>query len=421
MRILILLVGEQPSPNLLPTRYYKPERVGLVYTDLTKLRAERLATVLGALVQEPWCKTDAYRVKEIKEVLGDYVREQGWLQHELIFNLTGGTKVMALAAYEIARELNAAAFYFQTENNQSLIHAYRFDGGRLVAEDSMPISDTLTLDDYLKCYVGTYSLNMQPRDPFEDTVYQALRAVRLSSWEVMPAVYLTGVSSNVEVDMLVRYGNHVAVLEVKQTASKKGIDQLVSVTDQRTLGTYTHKLLVSATPLDENNMELAKAYRVNVIVLPSGKSGNLSPGDAEKLATTIKQMMEPKEMILLNFSHPLSAEQRAEIERLTGQRIEQVREIKTQVDTRAELAPQVVALVEACELDAAQWQTEKILIVPPSLSFVAATLLAELHGRMGYFPAMVRTRPVPDVLPPQYEIAEVINLQAVREAARKKR
>jgi len=48
-------------------------------------------------------------------------------------------------------------------------------------------------------------------------------------------------------------------------------------------------------------------------------------------------------------------------------------------------------------------------------------LLAELHGRMGYFPPIVRLRPVPNALPPRFEVAEIINLQAVREAARTRR
>lgn len=294
MRIMILLVGEQAAPNLLPTRYYNPDRIGLVCTELTEQRAKRLEAVLVGLVQQPLCRSDAYRIQEIEQSLLGYIREQGWLEHDLIFNLTGGTKVMALAAYETARELNAAAFYFQTENNQSLIHAYRFDKKALVVEESIPISGTLTLDDYLKCYIGTYTPNMKARDPFEELVYRTLSAMPSPPWEVMPAVFLTGVGPNVEADILVRYGNQVAVLEAKQTAGKKGIDQLVSVTNPRTLGTYTHKVLVSATPLDENNLELAKAYHVTVIVLPSGKSGKLSQSDAELLTDTFQKMMEPK-------------------------------------------------------------------------------------------------------------------------------
>jgi hypothetical protein len=126
-------------------------------------------------------------------------------------------------------------------------------------------------------------------------------------------------------------------------------------------------------------------------------------------------------VILLNFSHPLPPDQLARLETLTGQPIERVIEIKTQVDTNVELVPQVVALAEACQLSPTQWQQEGILVLPPALNFVAVTLLAELHGRMGYFPAHVRTRPVEGSLPPRYQVAEIINLQEVREEARKTR
>lgn len=123
-------------------------------------------------------------------------------------------------------------------------------------------------------------------------------------------------------------------------------------------------------------------------------------------------------MLLLNFSHPLTPPQRARLEELAAQEVTRVIEVKTQIDTQAELAPQVVALADACALSPQEWQTEQILVLPPSLNFVAVALMAELHGRMGYFPAMVRTRPIPNALPPQYEIAEVVNLQAMRERAR---
>ena len=59
--------------------------------------------------------------------------------------------------------------------------------------------------------------------------------------------------------------------------------------------------------------------------------------------------------------------------------------------------------------------------MPPALNFAAVTLIAHLHGRMGYFPPIVRTRPVPDALPPRFEVAEIINLQDVRQRARRKR
>jgi len=126
-------------------------------------------------------------------------------------------------------------------------------------------------------------------------------------------------------------------------------------------------------------------------------------------------------MILLNFAHPLTPEQIAQIEALSYQKIERVVEVHTQIDPQQPLVPQVVALADAAGLSPAEWQTLPLLINPPSLNFIAVALLAELHGRCGYFPAHLRLRPVQGSLPPRYEVAEILDLQAVRDKARTRR
>jgi hypothetical protein len=126
-------------------------------------------------------------------------------------------------------------------------------------------------------------------------------------------------------------------------------------------------------------------------------------------------------MILLNFAHPLTPAHLQQIESLTGQQVERVVEINSQIDPQQPLVPQVIALADRAGLSPAEWQTLPILVNPPSLNFIAVVLLAELHGRCGYFPAHLRLRPVQGRLPPQYEVAEVLDLQAVRDQARKRR
>ncbi len=126
-------------------------------------------------------------------------------------------------------------------------------------------------------------------------------------------------------------------------------------------------------------------------------------------------------MILLNFAHPLTDAQRDQVETLTGQTIERVVEIDSQIDPQQPLAPQVAAMADEAGLSPAEWQTLPIVANPPALNFSAVVLLAELHGRCGYFPPCLRMRPVPESVPPRYEVAEVLNLQAVRDQARQKR
>ncbi len=126
-------------------------------------------------------------------------------------------------------------------------------------------------------------------------------------------------------------------------------------------------------------------------------------------------------MIILNYAHPLTAAQREQIVAITGQAVEQVIEINSQIDPQQPLGPQIVAFADAAGLSAHQWQSEAILVNLPSLNYSAAALLAELHGRMGYFPAVLRLRPVAGVVPPRYEVAEILNLQVLRDEARLRR
>ena len=131
-------------------------------------------------------------------------------------------------------------------------------------------------------------------------------------------------------------------------------------------------------------------------------------------------------MLVLNFAHPLKEADLARIEELTSARIERVITIDSQINVAEPLAPQVRAMADAAGLSPEEWQTAPLLVNPPSLNYSAVTLLAELHGRMGYFPPCIRMKPVlgedgrPQV-PPRFEVAEVLNLQAVRDGARERR
>lgn len=126
-------------------------------------------------------------------------------------------------------------------------------------------------------------------------------------------------------------------------------------------------------------------------------------------------------MIILNFSHPLTPGQLSQVEALSGQEVDRVIDLPVQFDSDLPFLPQLEGLMAKLPFSAEALQTEALLVNPPSLNFIAALVLAHLHGRMGYFPPVLRLRPVNESLPPRYEAAEVLNLQAVRDSARKKR
>lgn len=126
-------------------------------------------------------------------------------------------------------------------------------------------------------------------------------------------------------------------------------------------------------------------------------------------------------MLLLNFGHPLTDAQLARISELVGHDVERIIMVPTHFDHAKPFAEQVRELLTTVPLTPHQWQTTSLLINPPSLAPITAVLLAEMHGRSGYFPAIVRLRPHSNAMPPQYEAAEILNLQLIRDHARAKR
>jgi hypothetical protein len=125
-------------------------------------------------------------------------------------------------------------------------------------------------------------------------------------------------------------------------------------------------------------------------------------------------------MLLLNFAHPLSPEQLAQAEALLGVTLE-VRDIVVHIERAPPLADIARELVAAAGLASTEWQTLPLVINPPGLAPLALALIAELHGRCGYFAPILNIRPVLDALPPRYEVGEIVNLQALRDTARNRR
>ena len=125
-------------------------------------------------------------------------------------------------------------------------------------------------------------------------------------------------------------------------------------------------------------------------------------------------------MLILNFTHPLTPQQQAQTEALLGQPIAEVRTIPVQVNQAQPMESQILAVVEAVGLSSVEWQTRPMVINPPGYAPAAFVLLAILHGRIGHFPVLLRLRPVHGAVT-SYEVAEVLNLQTIREAARERR
>lgn len=67
------------------------------------------------------------------------------------------------------------------------------------------------------------------------------------------------------------------------------------------------------------------------------------------------------------------------------------------------------------------WQTLPLVINLLGLAPLALALIAEIHGRSGYFVPILNIRPVPDTMPVRFEVGEIVNLESLRQQARTKR
>lgn len=128
----------------------------------------------------------------------------------------------------------------------------------------------------------------------------------------------------------------------------------------------------------------------------------------------------PSDLHVINFTRPLTGQQCAQIEESVGQAIGVLIDVTLVFDESRAFAPQCVTCLDKIGLTRTQWQTLPIIVNLPGLTAGAACLLAELHGRMGHFPSVVRLSQQSNNGLASYSIIEVIDIQNVRTAAHKR-
>jgi hypothetical protein len=121
-------------------------------------------------------------------------------------------------------------------------------------------------------------------------------------------------------------------------------------------------------------------------------------------------------MILLNFSTPFRQVQLAQAEILLREPIDRVVNFPCHVDSDMEILPQFYTLMAKLPLNDAELKSEPVVVVLPAQNYLAVLVMAYLHGRMGYFPPIIRTRLKTFGLLPLHEAAELLDPQAVEDA-----
>jgi len=120
-------------------------------------------------------------------------------------------------------------------------------------------------------------------------------------------------------------------------------------------------------------------------------------------------------MILNNFGAPFKPLQISQAEAFLHEPITRVVDLRFDVDFDQEMLQQFKKTMGRLKLSHADLTAEPVVVNLPQDNFLAAMALAELHARMGYFPPIIRTRLRASGILPYYEVAEVIDLQAIED------
>lgn len=301
---LVTLVGEQPLPALLVSRHVDPERTVLLHTEHTRRVAQRLEELIPQA--ELLCLEEPYDLGHLRGSVLRALRDG----EETVFDLTGGTKPMALALYGLAQALQVPFVYLQTERYGSRLHYYVFEDTHrapVLHQKLRTPDDLLTIGECLRAYLGSYR-NDPPEGPDGDSAGLAFEAavidgLRACCDEVEANVRADGPGErSVELDAVFRRGHRLGVAEIglaKKKHPKQGLEQIALATWPTVLGTYTAPFLILAGRLGSIMHELARSRRIEVVelvgywgwLMEGVQATTLPESDLERLRRAITQRM----------------------------------------------------------------------------------------------------------------------------------
>ncbi|MGP1516793.1 MAG: Card1-like endonuclease domain-containing protein [Ottowia sp.] len=159
MKTQICLVSDQAAANILPAldSQLKPDRVILVVSAAMSKKAEYLENVLREnsirQIEQIKLKNEADFQKTEEELLELAEKLSG---EDVVLNITGGTKLMALAAQSIAHASDWRIFYLDA-NTDTITWLHKHGGPQ---QQPQPLQNYLRLPHYLKTY--GFTLNKKP-------------------------------------------------------------------------------------------------------------------------------------------------------------------------------------------------------------------------------------------------------------------
>jgi len=283
-RKLIELVNHQPILNLIPIRAVKPDEVIFVGTREEHATIEHLKHTLKRNIQVHTLDVhDPFDPITIHKDIDSYIKRLGWDPSKTIFDLSGGSKMMAIGAYQLAMEKSGILADVERVRHQYRLRLYHFKDGHAVLQQDTVLPALITVEDYLNAHLPGFDVEGFSTDErgrideggeFEKTLFEALKP---DVDEVFAGVRPAGVANQIEIDLVVRRKNGVGIIEAKTGVKKAGIDQLDTAGNPYYMGMYATKFLITGRRLPRAHKTLAAAQQIHVIELPGYYPGEGIP------------------------------------------------------------------------------------------------------------------------------------------------
>lgn len=296
---LVELVNHQPILNLIPIRAIKPDEVLFVGTREEHGTIEHLKRTLRQDIRVHTMDVhDPYDPIAVHNDIAAHMQEMGWEPARTVFDLSGGSKVMAFGAYGLARRVEAVIADIERVRKQYRLRIYHFEDHHIVLKKDVALPALFTLEDYLNAHLPGFHLDSFSSDDrgeiddggeFERTIFEALQP---NVDEILAGMRPAGVADQIEIDLVVRRGNSVGLIEAKTGIKKAGIDQLNTAGNPVFMGMFATKFLVTGRRLPRAHKILASAHDIHVIELPSYYPGRGIPqSELQLLRSQVQQYL----------------------------------------------------------------------------------------------------------------------------------
>jgi hypothetical protein len=160
----VCLISDQQAPNLLPVldNAFSPreKKVVMLVSPKMKKNSRNLRAVLKThgVSAEEISLDDAYDFDEIQRKLLEFLTQNE--DKNIALNLTGGTKIMTIAAQSVFALAERPMFYVKESDNTVLVIRKNNPKG-----DTVPLNNRLNLEEYLLAY--GYEVTASEKKPVE--------------------------------------------------------------------------------------------------------------------------------------------------------------------------------------------------------------------------------------------------------------